>query len=132
MKTNTFVWNEKARPFDEKKAEEKGKKVTIDFNVDIDPLSERIAKKAEESLVDYIKQSAETIIFKHSNYYTTYRQPNDPSSRSGVNEPIMEIIKQFMDENKDEIIDRVAKNLTKRMAMTKEAKLLKEKLDMED
>ena len=43
-------------------------KVSIEFDVNVDPLSDIIAKKAEEELVKKLVGMAETIVFDHKGY----------------------------------------------------------------
>jgi len=102
------------------------KKISVDFDLNFEAVENAIVKKAEEALIKKVRDDAETIIFEHRWAYDPYRQPNDPSSRTGVNEPIIDIIKEFMNDNKEEIIKRVSDNLTKRLAMSKGYKDLKE------
>lgn len=101
------------------------KKITVDFEMDFSKIEESLAAKAEKELIEKVTDAAETMIFSHRNYYSTYNQPKDRSTRNGINEPIVDIIKEFMNDNKEEIIERVAQNLTKRLAMGNGFKNLK-------
>lgn len=104
-------------------------KVSIEFDVNVDPLSDILSKKAEEELVKKLVGMAETMVFDHKGYgYGAYRQPNNPSSRSGINEPMKEIIVKFMEDNKEEIIARTAENLTRRLANSKACKGMLEEI----
>lgn len=104
------------------------KTISIDLDLNLDGMEGAIAKMAEEKVVEKVAADAEGLIFTHRNSWSTWRQPNNPSSRDGVNEPVIEVIKEFMNENKEEIIKRVSDNLTKRLAMSKGFKELKEGL----
>lgn len=46
------------------------KRIVIDFDVNIDPVSEAIAKKAEEELIKKLSDHAETMVFTHRNAYS--------------------------------------------------------------
>lgn len=100
------------------------KRIIIDFDVNIDPISETIAKKAEEELIEKLKEHAETMVFTHRNAYSIFRQPNDPSLRNGIQDEMKDIIIKFMENNKDEIVKRTSENLAKRLAMSKAGKAI--------
>lgn len=100
------------------------KTVDISFDVDIKSLSKEIAKKAEEALVKKLCDCAEAMIFTHRNSYGGYRQNSDPSARNGLQDDMKLAIVDFMEKNKDEIIERTAENLTKRLASSKKGKAI--------
>ena len=105
------------------------KRILIDFDVNIDPVSEAIVKKAEEELIKKLSYHAETMVFTHEHAYSNYRQPNDPASRNGLQDEMKDIIVQFMENNKEEIIKRTSENLAKRLAMSKAGKAILDKLE---
>lgn len=101
-------------------------KYPISFDIELDDefVAKRIADAARECLIKKVCEDAETIIFTHRDSYLGYRQRTDKETRNGLNEDIKNVIAKFMDDNKEEILNRVADNLTKRLANTKQAKAI--------
>ncbi len=113
-------------------ADKEKKPINVNFDIDIDMsmIKKNIIKKAEEQVVNVITKDIETIMFSHSDSFSIYRQSTDAERRNGINEPVKEIIVEFMEKYKDEIIRRTADNLTKRMVMTKDIKELKKNAEL--
>lgn len=107
------------------------KTVDISFDVDIKPLSKEIAKKAEKALVKKLCDCAEAMIFTHQDSYYGYQQRTDPSARNGLQDDMKLAIIDFMEKNKDEIIERTAENLTKRLASSKKGKAILDDISKE-
>ena len=101
-------------------------KYPISFDIELDDefIAKRIADDARECLIKKVCEDAETIIFTHKDSYWGYRQRTDKESRNGLNEDIKDTIVKFMNDNKEEILNRASDNLAKRLANTKQAKAI--------
>ena len=108
------------------------KPINVNFDIDIDLLQMRksIIKKAEDQIINVITKDIETIMFSHRNSFSVYRQDTDVERRNGINEPVKDIIVEFMEKYKEEIINRTADTLTKRLVMSKEIKELKKNAEL--
>ena len=113
-------------------ADKEKKPINVNFDIDIDMsmIKKNIIKKAEERVVSEVAKDIETIIFSHHNSFSTWKQNNEINLRNGINEPVKELIVEFMEKYKDEIIKRTADNLTKRLVMSKEIKELKKNAEL--
>lgn len=101
-------------------------KYPISFDIELNDefIAKRVADDARECLIKKVCEDAEAIIFTHRDSYYGYRQRTDEESRNGLNDDIKDILVKFMADNKEEILNRVSDNLTKRLANTRQAKAI--------
>ncbi len=106
-------------------------KYPISFEIDINEkmVRDNVAKEAKEVLIRKIVNDAEAIIFTHkSSLYHPYgyglSKIENPDERNGISEEIKSEIVNFMENNKEVIIEKAAENLAKRLAMSKQGKEL--------
>ena len=113
-------------------ADKEKKPINVNFDIDLDlsMIKKNIIEKVEERVVSDVAKNIETIMFSHRNSYSTWKQNNEINLRNGINEPVKELIVEFMEKYKDEIIQRTAENLTRRLAMSKDIKELKKNAEL--
>ena len=90
-------------------------KIELDFNLDDDRIVSKIAENAERALVKKLSDEAEAVIYAHRDCFGKWDQCSDKNRRIGVGEAVKEAIKEFIEENKEDIMNRTAKELAKRM-----------------
>ena len=98
--------------------------VVLKFDVNVDPIADAISEEAEKQLIERLIECAEAMVFTHRGSYCGYRQRVDRETRNGLQDGMIDILVKFMEDNKEEIIDRAAQNLAKRLAMSKQGKAI--------
>ena len=96
----------------------------VQFGISIDDsyIKQQVEDSAKKQIIDEIKQDVCNKLF--TSYYHTNATPNDPLSSFSIN-----IIDEFLEKNKEVILEKAAKHLADKLSRTKAGKALLEKGD---
>lgn len=94
----------------------------VQFGISIDDsyIKQQVEDSAKKQIIDGIKQDVCNKLF--TAYYRTNATPNDPLSSFSIN-----IINEFLEKNKEVILEKAAEHLADKLSRTKAGKALLEK-----
>ena len=92
-------------------------KIVISMGLNATALEKQIAKVVEDRLVNEFTKNARDIIMKDK-YYNARTRYSD-TTKSDLKDWIIDIFKEFMRDNREEIIQAAAKELAKSMQKSK-------------
>lgn len=92
----------------------------VQFAVGIDDnaIRQRVMENAEKQIIQNIEQQVRNSLFE-SGYYRSNADKNSP-----LNEFSKKLIENFLENNKEEILEKTSKHLAEKLARTKAAKAL--------
>lgn len=95
--------------------------IQFGINFDDKKITETVKAKAEQVILDDLKQKVSDVLFQ-SRYYGGHGDP-----KNGVSEWMKEQVEDFLSENKDAIIEVTGRLIAEKLSRTKAAReLLKE------
>jgi len=95
--------------------------ITLSLDLDTNRVEEIIRNQAAKQIIEYMQKNIESSLFDHRGWGSDL---SDPKYRTGYSDFVAEHFKKFLEDNKEEIIDRAAKQLSD---STKKSKKFKEK-----
>lgn len=102
------------------------------FNIAIDMDDERIVnavcEKAESKIIEKLEHDVEDTMFSHYGWSSDRWNPN---KRNGLSEILQDKFEEFLDENRDDILNRAGKYLAEKLSRTKKARELLGDLEKE-
>ena len=96
------------------------------FNIAIEVEDERIKdtieSAARESLINKLVKDCEVAVFTHRQTWQS-REATD-TNRDGITSYMVDIVDDFLERNKDEILDKAANRLSEKLLRTKKGQAL--------
>ena len=96
--------------------------ITLSLDLDTDRVEEIVRNQAAKQIIDDMRKKIESTLFDHRGWGSDMV---DPQRRTGYSYYVEEAFEKFLEDNKEEIIDRAAKQLSD---STKKSKKFREKL----
>lgn len=93
--------------------------VQFAISIDDQTIAKRIEDNAEEQIIKQIEQQVRNGLFEH--YYG-----RDADEQSGLNRYSKEIVENFLEKHKEEILEKAAIHLSDKLVRTKAGKALLE------
>lgn len=95
--------------------------ITLSLDLDTNRVEEIVRNQAAKQIIDDMRKKIESTLFDHRGYGSDMV---DPQRRTGYSYYVEDAFEKFLEDNKEEIIDRAAKQLSE---STKKSKKFKEK-----
>ena len=102
--------------------------VSISFDFNEDKIRGMIEENAKEMVIGKLTTDIERAIVNSYSYYDRNKTPDASDVRSELRSMVYNEIDEFLEKNKEAIIESAASRLAERLVKTKAAKTLKEGL----
>ena len=95
--------------------------ITLSLDLDTNRVEEIVRNQAAKQIIEDMQKNIESSLFDHRGWG---KDLSDPKYRTGYSDFVEEHFQKFLEDNKEEIIDRAAKQLSE---SAKKSKKFKEK-----